>query len=41
MSKLPADVQLRRLTGMLSRKGFGGSVSYAVVRRVVEEYRVS
>lgn len=41
MSGLPADVQLRRLVGMLSRKGFGGSLSYAVARRVVEEFQVS
>jgi regulatory protein len=37
MSGLPADVQLRRLVGMLNRKGFGGSLAYAVARRVVEE----
>lgn len=39
MTGLPADVQLRRLAGMLGRKGFGGPLSYAVARRVVEEVR--
>jgi regulatory protein len=37
MSGLPRDVQLRRLVGMLNRKGFGGSLSYAVARRALEE----
>jgi regulatory protein len=37
MSGLPREVQSRRLTAMLGRKGFGASVSYAVVRRVVGE----
>jgi regulatory protein len=37
MSGLTKDVQLRRLVGMLNRKGFNGSLAYAVARRVVEE----
>jgi regulatory protein len=37
MSGLPADVQLRRLVGMLNRRGFGGSTAFAVAKRVVAE----
>jgi regulatory protein len=37
MSGLSRDVQTRRLIGMLGRKGFGGSMAYAVVRRVIDE----
>jgi regulatory protein len=37
MSGLPADVQLRRLVGMLNRRGFGGSAAFGVARRVVAE----
>jgi regulatory protein len=37
MSGLPREVQSRRLTAMLGRKGFGASLAYAVVRRVVGE----
>jgi regulatory protein len=37
MSGLPAPVQLRRLVSMLGRKGFGGSLSYAIARKVVDE----
>jgi regulatory protein len=39
MSGLPPDVTMRRLTSMLARKGFGGSLSYAVVRAALEEDR--
>jgi regulatory protein len=39
MSRFPRDVQIRRLTAMLGRKGFGGSMAYAVVRQVLEEGR--
>jgi regulatory protein len=37
MSSLPTDVQLRRCVSMLARKGFGGSLAYAVARRVITE----
>jgi regulatory protein len=37
MTGLPEAVQIRRLVAMLGRKGFGGSLAYAVVRRVVED----
>jgi regulatory protein len=37
MSGLSREVQTRRLIGMLGRKGFGGSMAYTVVRRVVGE----
>jgi regulatory protein len=37
MSGLSREVQTRRLIGMLGRKGFGGSMAYSVVRRVVGE----
>jgi regulatory protein len=35
MSGLSREVQTRRLVAMLGRKGFGGSLAYGVVRRVV------
>lgn len=37
MSGMSRDVQSRRLVAMLGRKGFGGSMAYGVVRKVVEE----
>jgi regulatory protein len=37
MSGLSREVQTRRLVAMLNRKGFGGSMAYSVVRRVVGE----
>jgi regulatory protein len=37
MSGLSREVQSRRLVAMLGRKGFGGSLAYAVVRRVIGE----
>lgn len=36
MTGLPREVQERRLAAMLGRKGFGGSLAYAVVSRVLE-----
>src|SRR4051812_9723710 len=41
MSSASPEVQLRRLVGMLARKGFGASLSYAVARRVVDEVTAS
>jgi regulatory protein len=41
MSGLTPDVQMRRLVSMLARKGFGGSLAYAVTRRVIEEHSSS
>jgi regulatory protein len=37
MSRLPAEVRTRRLVGLLSRKGFGASMAYRVVREVCGE----
>ena len=36
MTSLPRDVQLRRLSGMLARKGFGSGVAMSVVREVLD-----
>ena len=37
MSSLPREVQMRRLIGMLGRKGFGSGVAMSVVREVLAE----
>jgi regulatory protein len=37
MSGLSREVRTRRLVAMLGRKGFGGSLAYGVVRRLVDE----
>lgn len=34
---LPRDVQVRRLAGMLARKGYGAEVSRRVIREVLDE----
>jgi len=39
MSGLAPDVQTRRLVAMLGRKGFGGSLAYQAVARVIGEVR--
>ena len=39
MSGLARDVQTRRLVAMLGRKGFGGSLAYQAVARVIGEDR--
>jgi regulatory protein len=35
MTSLPRDVQMRRLVGMLARKGFGSGLAMSVVREVL------
>jgi regulatory protein len=35
MTALPRDVQMRRLVGMLGRKGFSSGVAMSVVREVL------
>ncbi|HET6817823.1 MAG TPA: regulatory protein RecX [Mycobacteriales bacterium] len=37
MSSVPRDVQMRRLVGMLGRKGFGAQISMSVVREVLAD----
>jgi hypothetical protein len=37
MSGLTREVRTRRLVAMLGRKGFGGSLAYGVVSRVLNE----
>jgi regulatory protein len=37
MSEVPRDVRIRRLVAMLGRKGFGGSLAYRVVTRLIDE----
>jgi regulatory protein len=37
MSSLPRDVQMRRLIGMLGRKGFGSGVAMSVVREALAD----
>jgi regulatory protein len=36
MSALPRDVQMRRLVGMLGRKGFGSGIAMSVVREALD-----
>jgi len=36
MSSLPRDVRMRRLVGMLGRKGFGSGVALSVVREALD-----
>jgi regulatory protein len=36
MPTLPREVQIRRLVGMLGRKGFGSDIALSVVRRLVD-----
>ena len=35
MRGVPADAQLRRLTGMLARKGYSGGLAFRVVREAI------
>ena len=37
MSSLPREVQMRRLIGMLGRKGFGSGVAMSVVREALDQ----
>lgn len=41
MTGLSREVQTRRLVAMLGRKGFGGSLAYGAVRRVLQESATS
>ncbi|MCB1255129.1 MAG: regulatory protein RecX [Austwickia sp.] len=37
MAGLDAQVQARRLAGMLARKGYGGEVAYSVIREAIRD----